>query len=157
MPLFQFESQTFQGVEDQERLVREWRGRYDKLLGDLGLIGSEVKVNRVLEKDRDIPPYQFVRNAVHEFIFPPQPDLRQVEDKSGVTDSTPGYELTREERAFEFDPEAARTHLRIAYDDSDSRVAFQVDGVDGKSILPEPVAAVIAAAFIIRDTETATP
>jgi hypothetical protein len=72
MKTMNYESGGFTNTGEQETEVRKWGGRYSGLIGKLGELGTQVRVSRTLEVDQDIAPNNFVRGAVHEFIFPPQ-------------------------------------------------------------------------------------
>lgn len=122
--------------------TRKWRSTYESLASKLGELGTEVKVRRTLESDQDIAPHSFVRDAVHDFVFPPQTPGAE-EDKSQIIDPTPGYTLSIQDVTREYDETQVRGHVRVQYDDADSRVTFSVTDLMGESELGENVLAEI--------------
>ena len=134
----------FTSTRQQIAEVTAWRAHYDGLVAELGRLGSEVRRSRALERDEDVPPGNFVRDASHVFIFPPQVTTVG-EARSEAFDSTPGYRLDREEFKCAYDPAEVRGRLEVRYDDADSRVFFAVyDRKEGGSELPEDVVAALA-------------
>lgn len=140
--LLGFETARFSDVEAQEAEVTRWSGNYARIIEVLGSIGTEVRRSRVLETDQDVQPTQFVRGAVHEFIFPPQ-ETGATEDNSGVIDPTPGYALRKEDITREFDEALVEGHIRLQYDDADSRISFHVTDVKVGSVIPEEAEAAL--------------
>lgn len=138
----EYNTGRFHGTDEQATEVRTWRGRYEDLTASLGRLGTQVRVSRVLETDKDIAPYRFIRNANHEFVFPPQ-EVEVVEDKSEIIDATPGYALRSEDVTYGYDPSKVMGHVRVAYEDSDSCITFSVTDIKGDSDLPEEAVAEI--------------
>lgn len=122
--------------------VLTWRDHYSELVGRLGQLGTEVSVSRTLQTNKDVAPHQFVRGAIHEFVFPPQ-KTKLKQDKSRLIDPTPGYVLRREEVTREFDADKVKGHLVVRYDDADTMITFSVTDVMGESELSEDVLAAI--------------
>jgi hypothetical protein len=142
---------TFPNTAEQASQVRTWSGRYAALVERLGELGSQVHVGRTLEHDQDIPPHNFVRGAVHRFIFPPQ-QVTVKENNFRVIDPTPGYGLRREEATYNYDEAQVRGLLEITYDDADSRIAFSVHALKDGSEFPEEVFAALAQAEMVFDS-----
>jgi len=147
-----FETPRFPDTDIQATEVTTWRANYTSLVETLGSLGTEVRRSRVLETDQDIKPRNFVRGAVHEFIFPPQ-ETEVSEDKSGVIDPAPGYTLRREDVTRAFDESQVEGHIRVSYDDADSRISFSVKDVSGDSHIPDSA----FAALQVIDTASSTP
>lgn len=143
--------------------VRTFKERYVGLLGALAGSGTEVDRIRTLEVDRDIAPYNFVRNARHVFVFPPQEI--ELHDKEGVTvgeiPGTAPYTLTHEAMVAEFDPAQVRGNIVLTYDDASDapelRVVDQLEdpAADQASFLPAEARAAIEAAFAPVPTPSA--
>jgi hypothetical protein len=139
----EYTSDSFRTTDEQASEVRAWRGRYNGLVTILGNLGTQVLVRRTIETDRDVAPHRFVRNAVHEYIFPPQ-ETTVAEDRSEVTDATSGYSLHHEEVVREYDETQVISYLRMNYDDSNGRVEFGIKALKGESDLPHDVATAIS-------------
>lgn len=125
-----------------EDLVRQGQDRYSNLLDALGRLGTEVSMQRVVDEDPDLPPRKFYKGAVHEFVFPPQPD-------SGVSRATipigeRGHRVTRERLGREYDEELVRGHLRLSYDDSQAPPRLRLDDLLDDSELALPTEAIEA-------------
>jgi hypothetical protein len=142
MQTIEYFTDRFAGTEEQKAEVLAWSERYATLIKGLGELGTEVRVSRTLENDQDIPPFNFVRDAQHEFVFPPQ-QTSVSEDNSGVVDNTSGYQLIREDIRRSYDLAHVRGHLEVSYDDAESRIAFSVRDLMGESELPEEVQALL--------------
>ena len=67
---------------------------------------------------------------------PPQ-ETEITEDNSRTIDHTPGYSMYREDVVRTFDESQVTGHLRVAYGDADSRIAFSVTDVKGDSVVPD--------------------
>lgn len=143
MNSFEVITDSFPGVDQQVTEVRKWRGLYDSLVAKLGELGTEVKRVRVLERDQDVAPNNFVRGAVHEFVFPPQPEGR-VGDMSHFIDTSPGYTLRQEDIHREYTDSLVRGRVEVRYDDAKSRVTFSVFDLMEQSELPDEAVAAIA-------------
>lgn len=100
--------------------VEQFRQKYERLLGELARCGTEVSRTRTLEKDVDIAPHNFVRDARHVFVIPPQDvDLGDVPgEEVGVIPGTAPHTLTREVMVAEFDPKLVTGSFEVLYDDS---------------------------------------
>jgi hypothetical protein len=142
-----FETPRFRDTDTQAAEVTKWRVNYTKLVSTLGSIGTEVRRSRILEKDQDIEPKLFVRDSVHEFIFPPQGTVI-AEDKSGVIDSTPGYTLRKEDVTRTFDETQVEGHVQVRYDDADGRISFHVTDVKGDSQIPAEAQAALEVLYV---------
>jgi hypothetical protein len=116
----------------------EYQKNYGVLLGACRAGGTTVLYDRVFEHDRDIAPYDFVRKGTVEYIFPAQ-DVSLVEDTSGVTDPSPGYELRAQNKKFHFDESLVKGRILIEYEDANNRPILKVTDVLGNSELPERV------------------
>jgi hypothetical protein len=136
----EFTTPRFTNTDEQRDLITEWQARYTQAISLLGSLGTEVLTERVRERDQDIVPYSFIRNAEHQFIFPRQratPGQDQVE--STVLDPTHGYRLVRESLRFGFNSALVTGLLRVNYDDADGRIAFSVTDMLDSSVLPPEV------------------
>lgn len=140
--MFKYISPEFRNTVEQDAEVRAWRGRYDMLcaLGKLG--GTEVRVTRMLERDKDVPPCRFVRRASHEFVFPPQAETETV-DKPSTVDPEPGYLLHREDVTRAYDKAKVRGHIRVEYADGSNRANLHVTDLMDNSQLPDEIAAAV--------------
>jgi hypothetical protein len=103
-------------------------------------------VDRVLETDIAVDPGKFIRNAHHQFIFPPQ-DVTLEDDASTTIDPSPATKLVREAKWWTYDPEAVRGLISVHYDDSASRIDFSVKDERGDSYLPDEAEYEIGVAF----------
>jgi hypothetical protein len=139
MQTIEFNGDRFPTTEAQAEEVTKWRTKYGEVTELLGRLGTEVKISRTLETDADIAPHQFVRGAVHEFIFPPQP-LEAKKDLSEVIDPVLPYNLVRKDITYAVDEALIEGHLRLWYDDAESRISFQVVDVLSESTLDPEVA-----------------
>lgn len=126
---------TFPNTDVQTAEVTFWSSRYNQLLADLEMVGSEIRVVRILETDNDIAPGHFVRDAVHHFIFPKQ-KVSLYTDQSDIIDATPGYELQREAKYYSCDSERVTGMLQISYDDTETRIRFKITDLYENSNLP---------------------
>ncbi len=142
MESFQSE-QRFDSAEHMATVIRATRPRYEALLSALGSMGTEVLRDRVVERDQDCPPYNFIRSgAVVEFVFPPVP-VEGVEDASEVIDPTPGYSLNRERTQATYDKSLVEGHVRVTYGDADNRASVAIEDMLDASQLPEGAATAI--------------
>ena len=71
---FEYTTARFPNTDVQANEVITWKSNYKGLLEVLGSLGTEVKRLRVIESDKDIKPWSFIRGASHDFIFPPAGD-----------------------------------------------------------------------------------
>ncbi len=143
MDTISFNTHRFSSTEQQNELVLTWRKKYGEVTELLGRLGSQVLIWRTIERDQDIAPHQFVRNAIHEFVFPPQ-EVTVARDQSGVIDPNLDYNLVEKHVISAYDPALVRGHLRVRYDDADSRISFEVSDVLGDSQLPKKVEGALA-------------
>jgi len=135
------------GITEFGRAIAVARDRYDRLLKDLGKTGSEVSRSRTLESDPDIFPHNYIRNAKHQFIFPPQ-EVTMVDDpSSGELSGTRPYTLVTEIAQAEFDESKAEGRIEVSYDDAGSRTDFEVIELKDNSVLPPEAEAAITEAF----------
>lgn len=138
------------GAEAWGQQVAEWRSQYNSLLVSLDAVASEVKRRRTLEKDPDVFPRNFVRDAVHEFVFPPQ-EVDMTEDAdSGVLEGNQPYTLTVDNQTAEYDKSKVQGHLRLIYDDTEQPSTFRVEDVMGESVLPEEVVVILDKTFPVE-------
>ncbi len=145
MALHSFESDRFSKTE-QEHVVGLWRARYDELVQTLGQLGSLVMTRRTLENDQDIPPRRFVRGATHLFVFPPQP-VSLARRESNFPDPSPGYELERQIKLYDFSWDGVECLLGVTYDDSEGQIRFAVYDHFGADTLPLEVTRALNTAF----------
>ena len=145
----EYTTDRFRSLFEQDEQTIEWQYRYTKLIGLLGVHGTEVKTERVLEQDKDIPPFRFVRDAVHDFIFPKGLEVAGIEGlNSSVIDDTPGYAVRRESMSFRFDESSVSGLLRVYYDDAESHIDLSLtDLIDGGSQIASVVIAEIDQIF----------
>lgn len=128
--------------EDFELQVRAYRSGYDNLLSLLGTEGTEVTRQRTLEVDLDIAPHDFIRDALHDFIFPPQPDAELASTvESGILAGTEPYTLTVDKQRAVFDAEKVAGRLILRYDDAEAAPILLVDDMRGNSVIPDSVVA----------------
>jgi|GEM_PF-2717459 hypothetical protein len=156
MVIHEFSTNRFTSTQTQAETVSRWQERYQQLAKVLGSLGTEVMIERILETDRDIAPYHFIRHATHEFVVPPQEVTVSV-DHSGVIDTSPAYGLVRESRKSKYDETKITGHVRVNYDDAESRIQFSVDNLMDNSELPEAVSNAIDSAFPREDSDSVTP
>lgn len=130
-----FYSDRFKDAADRELQVRLWQLRYANLITQLGELGTEVIMTRTIITDYNSEPRNFIRDALHEFIFPPQTDLAIMEDNSH--DNAMPYEdrSRREDIMRRYDPSKVLGIVGIRYDDAGNQVTFRVVDLMGNSEL----------------------
>lgn len=81
MSLLEFGSDIFVPTDEHPTSVEAhffgampWRSAYEKLLFNLGAIGTEVSTQKFLTQMGD-PPQTYILEARHSFVFPAQPEL----------------------------------------------------------------------------------
>ncbi|HSX36418.1 MAG TPA: hypothetical protein VLH84_05805 [Patescibacteria group bacterium] len=139
MRTLQFYSRPFAGTVVQETAIGVWRPHYEKLVAQLGALGTEVSRDKTIESDPTIPPGTFLRRVVHAFVFPPQP-VEDEADTSRLQITNPAPGLTHESLSRPYDPELVQGHVAVTYDDSNGRIEFSIrDMHEGGSTLHEAV------------------
>jgi hypothetical protein len=93
-------------------------------------------LDRLLETDTAPAPGQFVRNARHEFVFPPQYDAALEDDTSIVIDPSPETELVCEVKWWKYGQGAAESRISAHYDDAANRVDISVSDEIGTFSFP---------------------
>lgn len=145
--------------------VRQFSTRYNQLLGVLARTGTEIERSRILETDPDIAPYSFIRGAAHVFVFPPQPDVKLMNNEGeevGVVPGTAPYTLTRESQVAEPDPSLVKGRIRLFYEDAGDTPLLQLvdmledESIEAASVLPHEVQVAIDAAFEPIEAPTST-
>lgn len=123
----EFETDRFASSAEQATTIREWSTKYHSLLGALQKSCTEVRRFRTLEHDENIEPFKFIRNARHEFIYPPQHGTTVERDDSRQDDGqTVGYEVTKEDITTRYNLALVTGRVTIFYDDAHSAVQFRV-------------------------------
>ena len=111
---------------------------YESLCSACDTNGTMVSQDSLLERDKDIPPYNFFRKGIKEYVFPQQ-TVSLGEDNSRVIDPTPGYALRQIKHTFNFNQELIKGRIIIEYADSGNRPVLEVFDVLGDSDIPESV------------------
>ena len=138
-----FYGERFRSVEEQDTVVSEWQRKYESLISTLGTTCTEVLRRRSLEIDSDIPPEFFVRKAVHEFVFPPQP-VTLVADESRPSEGTLTHRLTVQDKLYAYDEDKVLGRIRIEYDDGDSHIRFVMRDMMERSIVDDQTTAALS-------------
>ncbi|MEI6850712.1 MAG: hypothetical protein WCK26_01970 [Candidatus Saccharibacteria bacterium] len=144
-----YKSEKLDGVDVQKTERLKWRSRYDRLVTELGRLGTEVSVKRTLETSTEIDSQKFVVNALHKFIFPPQ-QIEFSQDNSTVHHTTPDHYIHEEDKTYDYDRNLVNGRILVGYDDSSNFIDFSVNNVRderGKSELPYEVENAVKAAF----------
>ena len=135
-------SVRYLSVNHQAATIEQSRPVYDQLVSLFGELGSEVRRDRVLERDIDIRPYAFIRNAMHEFIFPKQ-DVTLSEDHPEILRDHPDYLLRAERTKSIYDRAQVRGHLRLLYDDAGHAATMSIADLMEDSELPERITTIL--------------
>lgn len=132
--------------EQYSQLVEDLQARHKALRQVLARAGSLVLDQGVREEDADIPPRNFTRNGIAEYVSPPQ-DVIPSPGEEKIFDHTPGYTLTSYHEMADYDPNLVRAHLRILYDDATAPPRMAVIDVLGSSEFSEEIEGAIRLAF----------
>lgn len=139
---------AYQNQADMAQKIRLNRPKYDLLLKKCSQYGTEIKRDRCLEKDIDIPPYNFVRKGDITFAFPHQDSIVPTIKRETI-DENSGYSLTYETSNLKLNKSNLTGLLTINYTDSGSELIYEVKDLLKRSTLPPEILAEIKKSFKI--------
>ena len=144
-----YKSEKLDGVDIQKTERLKWRSRYDRLVTELGRLGTEVSVKRTLETSTEIDSQKFIVNALHKFIFPPQ-QIEYRQNNSELHHSSLEKYIHVEDITYDYDRNLVTGRVLVGYDESKDIISFSANNVRderGKSELPYEVENAVKAAF----------
>ncbi|MDP1694819.1 MAG: hypothetical protein Q8L34_04740 [Candidatus Woesearchaeota archaeon] len=115
-----------------------YQEKYLSLLRVCDAVGTMIKQDRCLERDRDIAPYHFFRKGTREYVFPKQLVIL-AENHPGERDQGTGYGLRWERQIFQHDEALVKGKIQIQYEDADSEPILIVTDLLGNSEMPKKV------------------
>ena len=123
-----FWRKTLRGSFDQTQI---FQSKYILLLSVCDETGTMVSQDRVLEKDKDIPPFLFFRQGTRKYVFPKREvgEVMLKEDRSHTIDPTEGYKIWAETQEFEYG-DWAKVELEIKYKDADNEPELSVSVIN---------------------------
>ena len=123
MKTARYESASFRDENERNQTVTMWQNRIDYLVSVMRIYGTEVSTDTTTITSTDVPP-SVSREAVHQFIFPPQE--RVLDKKDGGENQTLSGTERHEHQTYQFDRSKVKGQLHLEYSDSLGRIKFML-------------------------------
>jgi hypothetical protein len=144
-----FRETQYQRLGDAEyiEVVHDLQARHGRLLerlGELGTLGSRSFLEAIRPEQ---PPYEFVRDDVAEFLFPPQEDLEMYSVYGATANDDVDHPEVYVHENYTWDASQITTFLQVRYDDFHNPPYMGVNSIPADRPVPPEIQAVIDEAF----------